>query len=106
MTKWPNKIHKVNQTLGNLKGEIWFDRWNENLWFQTSEKLYVPLEVNRILKTLPTSTILNITFKLTYSEHIQDLVLNKNLFLSLIPKSESLYHQPIILGLKHGVEFE
>lgn len=105
MNKWPETIYKQKAKLGNLNGQIWLDRWQENIWFQTSSKLYVPLEVNRILKTLPFEEYINITFKLIYSEPLPELILPYNPFLALVPNHTGgffNYPIPIIYGDEFG----
>lgn len=51
---------------------------------------------------------LNWLFKKTYGPHLRDLVYGANALLSVIPKDKNyggMYHQPVVLGLEHGVTF-
>lgn len=51
---------------------------------------------------------LNFLFMITYSDAMHDLIYKENPLLRMISKdrsSGSMYHQPVILGVEHGVVF-
>lgn len=104
MSKWPKKIRKTKFTIPGLSGDMWVDRWEENIWFFAKQngryKLFTPIEVNRIIDNLDFYHKCYINMKLIYNEPIKDLLSSRNPLLELIPKTDSLYSQPVILRLE------
>lgn len=103
MNKWPHKIQKTKAHLiiddTKVSGEAWLDRWHENIWFfavyKGKYKLFVPFEVNRILKTMSFDKVLNFSCQVIYGERIVDLIYNINPLLKTIPEyEEPMYKIP------------
>lgn len=105
MSKYPYPIYKTKVTLGNLVGYAWQDRWHENIWFETTRKLYVPLEVDRLTKQLSFVDGLNFLSRVIYAEPLSNLIYKDNPLLKTIPK-DSTYNQPIDLPIDYGIKFE
>lgn len=107
MLKWPKKIIKQKisfKTTDNesVTGEVWFDRWHENVWFfgkfKSKYGLFVPLQWDRIYEKLKFTDQMHLWFKLIYSEQLSDVILpSKNPFLQLVPKTNQ--YKPVLLPL-------
>lgn len=97
MNKWPNKIYKQKFSFGELSGNVWLDRWSENTWFETKDRLYVPLQVRKLIAALPVYKQLNLMCKLVYNEPIKNLIYSENPLLKLIPKTD---YKPVIIPLE------
>ena len=99
MNKWPEPIYKTKIRFGNIVGLAWYDRWRENIWFEANGKLYVPLQVDKLIDALPFNEQLNICFKLTYAQPIRDLIPDSIALLKRLPKTDvnwPTYPLPII----------